>query len=149
MHTVYVCVCVWESLLFALLAYFSHKLHSDRMDSTRQRPCQIVQFRSHYLREKHWSSVHRLTQTHTQINTASHFFGENTNVVMHTQTQKGLFYLFILMIHILQWRLWYWFHNTWTCRKSDAWRWNWVLPEDKHSERTDWYIWVILPFMAC
>lgn len=89
------CVCVCDSLLFALLAYFSHKLHSDRINSAHPRPCQIIQFRSHYLREKHWRSVHSLTQTHTQINTAAHFFGENTNTVMHTQTQKGV----ILFIH--------------------------------------------------
>lgn len=84
MNIVYMCVCV---CIFALLAYFRHKLHSDRIDSARPRPCHIIQFRSHYLREKLWRSVHSLTQTLIQINTAAHFFSANTNTVMHTQTR--------------------------------------------------------------
>lgn len=147
-----VSMCIRDSLLFALLAYLRHKLHSDRIDSARPRPCQIIQFRSHYLREKHWRSVHSLTQTLTQIKTAAHFLSANTNTVMHTQTraqitEKGLFYLFMFMIHISQWRLWHWLHNAWTCRRSDAWRWKRVLPEDERSEGADWYLWVILLIM--
>lgn len=120
-------VCTSDSLLFALLAYFWRKLHSDNIDSACPRPCQIIQFRSHYLRENTgtlFTVWHK--HTHAQINTDTHFYGANTNTVMYTQCmrnhRKGLFYLFMLMIYIWQWRMWPWLHNTWACRRSDAWR---------------------------